>query len=189
MSYKEAIIIPLDVFKKCNFSKEDMSQSDTENKLSTPTDILQNKTLPSDVKIKLYKQKKKLQKKREPEPQVVTVKSSTPDKAKPSENIILNEFPMATRPLVYMIMKYMKESTGILSWNNNLELVNEGTAIQDSNIIDLLKFVTNSLTITSNKDVPVGATEFVKGLEKIGVPKAYIKLPRRSARVAGWINI
>ena len=106
----------------------------------------------------------------------------------PSEDIILNQFPLRTKPVVNLILKYMKDSRGILSWTDNLEIVIEGDTIQDSNLIQLLRFVTNSLTITSAKDIPVGAEDFVDTLVDIGVPKAYIQLPRRSPRKSEWVK-
>ena len=149
--------------------------------------ILHDKTLPPDVKIKLYNQKKKLAKRPLPEPQLVQIKKEAEVEA-PSENIILNQFPLRTRAVVNLILKYMKDSRGILSWMDNLEIVIEGETIQDSNIIQLLRFATNSLTITSAKNIPMGAEDFVDTLVDIGVPKAYIQLPRRSPRKTEWVK-
>ena len=149
--------------------------------------ILNDETLPPDVKIKLYNQKKKLTKRPLPEPQLVQIKKEA-EVETPSEDIILNQFPLQTRPVVNLILKYIKYSRGILSWTDNLEIVIKGEAIQDSNIIQLLSFVTNSLTITSPKDIPVGVGDFVDTLVDIGVPKAYIQLPRRSLRKTEWVK-
>ena len=45
MSFKESIIIPLEIFKECKF----------DNKPPLPSkEILQDDTLPSDIKMKLY---------------------------------------------------------------------------------------------------------------------------------------
>lgn len=187
MSYEEAIIIPLDVFKKCNFSNTLTSEDMNATPKMTSKDILTNSSIPPDIKVKMYTQKKKLHKKRAPEPQIVTVKKE--EIKTNSEDIILNEFPMSARPNVYMILKFIKENSGILSWNNDLELVIEGKTVPNSNIIQLLKFVNNLLTVTSDKDIPVGANEFLKALENTGIPKTYIKLPRRSQRISPWINI
>ena len=139
------------------------------------------------MKLKLYNQKKKLTKRPLPEPQLVQIKKDVEVEA-PSEDIILNQFPLRTKPVVNLILKYMKDSRGILSWTDNLEIVIEGDTIQDSNLIQLLRFVTNSLTITSAKDIPVGAEDCVDTLVDIGVPKAYIQLPRRSPRKSEWVK-
>ena len=171
MNYKEAVIVPLEVFNKCNFNPQ-------EKELPPPKtgDILNDKTLPPDMRIKLYNQKKKLTKRPLPEPQLVQIKKEVEVEA-PSEDIILNQFSLRTKPVVNLILKYMEDSRGILSWTYNLEIVIEGDTIQDSNLIQLLRFVTNSFTITSAKDIPVGAEDFVDTLVDIGVPKAYIQLP------------
>ena len=64
MTYQEAIIVPLDIFNKCIFSQKEIEQQTEHNrersiKEAIQKDILQNKTLPPDVKIKLYHQKKR----------------------------------------------------------------------------------------------------------------------------------
>ena len=59
---------------------------------------------------------------------------------------------------------------------DDLEIVIEGERIQDSNLIQFLRFVTKSLTVTSAKDIPMGAEDFVDILVDISVPKAYIQL-------------
>ena len=182
MNYKEAVIVPLEVFNKCNFNPQEKELPPQKT-----GDILNDKTLPPDVKIKLYNQKKKLTKRPLPEPQLVQIKKEVEVEA-PSEDIILNQFPLRTKPVVNLILKYMKDSRGILSWTDNLEIVIEGDTIQDSNLIQLLRFVTNSLTITSAKDIPVGAEDFVDTLVNIGVPKAYIQLPQRSLRKSEWVK-
>ena len=122
-----------------------------------------------------------------PEPKLVQIKKEVEVEA-PSEDIILIQFPLRTRPVVNLILKYMKDSRGILSWTDNLEIVIEGETIQDSNLIQLLRFVTNSLTITSAKDIPMGAEDFVDTLVDIGVPKVYIQLLRRSPRKTEWVK-
>ena len=57
MNYKEAVIVPLEVFNKCNFNPEEKERPPQKT-----GDILTDKTLPPDVKIKLYNQKTKLTK-------------------------------------------------------------------------------------------------------------------------------
>ena len=69
MNYKKAIIVPLEVFKKCNFNPEEK-----ELPAKKTGDILNDQTLSPDVKIKLYNQKKKLTKRPLPELQLVQIK-------------------------------------------------------------------------------------------------------------------
>ena len=61
--------------------------------------------------------------------QLVQIKKEAEAEA-PSEDIILNQFPLRTRPVVNLILKYMKDSRGILSWTDNLEIVIEGETRQ-----------------------------------------------------------
>ena len=153
MNYKEAVIVPLEVFNKCNFNPEEKELPPQKT-----GGILNDETLPPDIKIKLYNQKKKLTKRPLPEPQLVQIKKEAEAEA-PSEDIILNQFPLRTRPVVNLILKYMKDSRGILSWTDNLEI-----------------------------DIPLGAEDFVDTLVDIGVPKAYIQLPRKSPRKTEWVK-
>ena len=107
MNYKEAIIVPLEVFNKCNFTPEEKELPPKKN-----GDILNDKTLPPDINMKLYNQKKKLTKRHLPEQQLVQIKKEVEVEA-PSEDIILNQFPLQTRPVVYLILKYMKDLRNI----------------------------------------------------------------------------
>ena len=200
MSYQESIIIPLDVFKKCNFSQQDLEEhstpSDCAGKTKTVTtttksQILNDDALPPDVKIKLFNQKKRLDKQPAKKPQEVTVKRELP--APPSNvDFILSHFSFKLKPTVYILLKYIQDSKGIISWNDNLELELDGKTVPESDLISLLRFVTGSLTITSAEDIPKGGEEFANALDNIGVPKTYIKLPRRSARQPssskGWVK-
>ena len=190
MTYQESIIIPLDVFKKCNFSQQDLEEHTTAGDCtdktktvttSTKTEILNDHALPPDVKIKLFNQKKRLDKQPTKKPQEVTVKSDLP--VPPSGvDYILSHFSYKLKPVVYILLKYIQDSKGIISWNDNLELELNGRTVQDSDLISLLRFVTGTLTITSAEDIPKGGEEFANALENIGVPKTYIKLPRRIPR-------
>ena len=96
MNYKEAMIVKVEVFNKCNFNPEEKEL------LPKKTgDILNDETLPPDVKIKLYNQKKKLTKRRLQELQLVQIKKE--ELEAPSKDIILNQFLVRTRPMVYLI--------------------------------------------------------------------------------------
>ena len=100
MNYKEAVIVPLEVFNKCNFNPQEKELPPQKT-----GDILNDKTLPPDVKVKLYNQKKKLTKRPLPEPQLVQIKKEVEVEA-PSEDIILNQFPLRTKPVANLILKY-----------------------------------------------------------------------------------
>ena len=100
MNYKEAIIIPLEVFNKCNFNPEEKELPPKKT-----SDILDDETLPPNVKIKLNNKKKKLTKRPLPESQLVQIKKEVEVEA-PSKDIILNQFPLRTRPVVYLILNF-----------------------------------------------------------------------------------
>jgi hypothetical protein len=48
----------------------------------------------------------------------------------------------------------------------------------------------NKIIITRQEDKPIASDEFVTMLDTVGVPKSWIKLPRKSLRASGikWIK-
>ena len=111
MSFEESVIVPLSVFKKCNFSQqgEEETESDPHKNIlkedetpknildETPKNILNDTTLPPDVKIKLHHQKKRLGKRVAKEPQLVTIKSNSAGPP-PDEDYILSQFALKLKP-------------------------------------------------------------------------------------------
>ena len=166
MSFKESVILPYSLFKKCQFAPPEKLEHEN---------ILRDSTLPSDLKMKLYSQSKALSTKPTPEPE--KKKADYRD-----ENAyILQLMPEKDQPFISSILTKIAARKDEIHWNTELELNIDGKPYPGSNIIELLKFVVKNLIITSDIDVPIGAKDFVNKLYDIGVPKTWIKVsfPRR----------
>ena len=171
MSFKESIIIPLDMFSKCKFSPEE--EEDEAAKLL-------NTDIPSDIKMKLHSQKKK------------RIKSTNSDEKSRYEDVdfIVQILPEKSQPFARSILKKISDHKDEISWNENLELVLNGLPLADTNIIELFKLISKNAIITKrSEDVPKGAHQFVGKLLEIGVPRSWIMarltrdLPSRRKRV------
>lgn len=166
MSFKESVIIPYEMFKKCQFPTDE-----------NPTQNILDENLPSDVKMKLYTQA-----------QHHTHREKTQehtDKQKHQDyDFIVQLLAEKNQPFAQSILNKMRERSDEVSWNKNLELVLDGKTYVDSNIIELFKYIMKNLVITRHSDVPRGAIDFMKKLYDIGVPKSWIKatMARESTR-------
>jgi hypothetical protein len=164
MSFKESIIIPLDMFSKCKFSSEEGGEEDEAAKLL-------DADIPSDIKMKLHSQKKKHS------------KNTNSDEQSRYEDVdfIVQILPEKSQPFARSILQKISDHKGEISWNENLELVLDGRPLADTNIIELFKLISKNLIITrQSEDVPKGAHQFVDKLLEIGVPRSWItaRFPR-----------
>lgn len=86
---------------------------------------------------------------------------------------ILHVLPKSIRKEAQQILRFMKSSPAVMSWNKDRELIFEGSTLHGSNIADLL------LDTLSNRKKMVSPTlfrnTFSKGLLKMDVPKEWIK--------------
>ena len=166
MSFEESIIIPLETYQKCHF---DQSTQDV--------DLLLSK-LPSDVKMKLFNQMK-IKSKRKDGPLPV----ESPTESLPVKDI-LNKIPIKDQPYVQAILKKLKPYRHDVKWDSNNEIMIDGKIIPGSNISDIFQYLTSNLTITSTKDIPIGAKEFYDKLMYLNIPGSWIKtkLPIRSSK-------
>ena len=162
MSFKEAVIIPYSMFKKCNFDRTPKQDHEI---------ILENPNLPADVKMKLFNQAKILAgQKSEEQP----VEDSSRDKNE--ESYIVQLFPDKDQPFIASILEKLKANTDEISWDDNMRVNIDGKLHRDSNIIELLRFTMKNLIITADTDIPAGAREFLEKLIAIGVPKSWIRV-------------
>ena len=179
MSFKEAIIIPYDLFKKCQFEKAVEKEHDR---------ILHDTTLPSDVKMKLYNQAKALDK--VPKPSEESKPSESPPDNEKDKIYIVQLMPTDDQPFVSSILDKIEDNKDQISWNENLEVRIDSKLYRNSNIIELLRFVMKKLIITSDADVPIGAIDFVQKLYSIGVPKSWMRVQvrRRTKRLRSDVD-
>jgi hypothetical protein len=186
MSYAEAIIIPLSLFKECQFP----------NKPDEIKTLLSEKNIPPDKKMKLVDQ---IQLKRKQ-----AKRSSTPDKPlsptnkvlqpSTSEEFILSDIPIAMKPFASSIMHAISPYKDQINWDKNLEITIDGTPYPESNIIKLLLWITKSSVMTRHSDLPIGAIPFHNKLMHIGIPKSWIQVKLAKTSItsplpATWIPI
>lgn len=177
MSYSEAVIIPYAMFRKCHF------QSDESKKPQEK--ILEDSSLPIDVKLKLYNQSQRLQtKEREEGIRTTNNNGNSAKTLREDTSYIVDTLPEKYQPYVRSILEKIKENSNEIGWNEDLEIRINGKPYPNSNIIHLLKFIMKNLIVTNETDKPIGASDFVQKLKDIGVPRSWIRVSftRQSSR-------
>lgn len=158
MSFRESIIIPLEVFEKCQFDNEQ--------------DILLDPSIPVDKRMKLYHQKKALEKKKPPEEK----EEEAEEVGERNFQYIVDAIQMSYRPFAHSILDYLKNYQDQITWNDNMEVIIDGRLYPDSNILDLFHFLMKNKVITSPADIPIAGMEFYDKLLEIGIPKEWMKI-------------
>lgn len=170
MSYEKSIIIPHAVYMKCKIS----SDNDDDG-----VDILTDSTLPADKKLKLFNQLhvKESSSPSVPDPDIPSV---------PRGQHILHNIPIKDQPVVQSILNIIHDNPAIVDYNDNLEIVIDGVRIAESNIINVLLFLTKNVPVTSERDVPNGSHALYDKLISIGMPSVWVRSPnvRSSKRLA-----
>ena len=171
MSFAESVIIPLELFEKCQLSK------------NKPESILFDQNLPKDVKMKLFDQEKIFERN---DTSKVTTDTEKPlsQKMLNKTEFIVDSVPISHQPYVRSILKFLKDYPDQISWNDQHEIIIDGKPFPNSNIMKLFQFLMKTLVITSASDVPVGGKEFFDKLREIGVPQQWVKItfPRKTSR-------
>jgi hypothetical protein len=184
MSFQESIIIPLSMFEKCKFKEE----------VNPEEDILNNESMPSDLKMKLLQQERKLKpkKKLQPRKELSLIDESDkkihPDNKLYNEQIqyILGKISRKHQPFISSILHYIKDYSNQISWNKDFDIIIDKLLVNNTNIIDILKLLTKDLIVTADTDIPLGSRKFYDKLIDIGIPKSWIRFSfkRTSSRIA-----
>ena len=74
-----------------------------------------------------------------------------------------------------LLIQKLKDHLHIISWNNNGQLVLEGSIVPNSNIVDLV----NDVMRKRKGFNPEHSNTFGKALAKINVPEDYVRNPDR----------
>ena len=182
MSFAESIIVPLSLFKACQLDKT-INVKDNER-----ISILYNDKLPPDKKMLLYNQQ---QIKSDKEP-------ALPDNDDTLNNDItfddiLVHINERYRPQLKSILEAIANNKDIISYDKNYTLKINGKIIEDSNIIDILKYFTKNSIITKEDDIPNGAFILYDTLvNELNIPKSWIPMSldkrRRSKRKRNQSN-
>ena len=167
MSFKESVIIPLKLFEKCFFEKE--------------TKIIQNETLPTDMKIKLHTQERiQLNRKQQQNED----KNKSEEIQKLPRDKILNTTAVVKQPFVNSIIDIIEKYRDIIYWDETYKLYIHKELMPQYNIIDIFGYLFKRAIVTKNTDIPNGSKEIYDILIEIGVPKPwiYVSFPKVSDR-------
>ena len=150
-------------------------------------DWLEQDDVPEDTKATMYAQQ--LQRVNQlknqvfrPEPtnkeQTMTSES---DGATPSQQLnatdkqIIDSVPKTMQNRAKLLIQKLKDHSDVISWNDNGQLVLEGSIVRNSNIVDLV----NDVMRKRKGFNPENSNTFAKVLAKINVPEDYLKNPDR----------
>ena len=156
-------------------------------------DWLEQDDVPEDTKAAMYAQQ--LQRvnqlknqvfRPEPSPvQMITHKEQTmtseSDSATPSQQLnatdkqIIDSVPKTMQNRAKLLIQKLKDHSDVISWNDNGQLVLEGSIVRNSNIVDLV----NDVMRKRRGFNPEHSNTFVKVLTKINVPEDYLRNPDR----------
>lgn len=170
MSFRESIIIPLETYKRCQLSPND-----------TTRNILVDKSLPSDEKLKLIAHEQRLTKLKK-----TKTSSHHPNSAPISDNrpvqvtrkliLPIQPFPLEDRPIIQAILDVLNEHSQEISWEpNSYTVIIDGTPITNSNVLRVFQYFFKLFPVTSVNDIPAGTREVFDKLLKFKVPTSWIK--------------
>ena len=99
--------------------------------------------------------------------QTMTSESDTSEQLSATDKQIIDSVPKTFQKL--------KDHSDVISWNDNGQLVLDGSTIPNSNIVDLV----NDVMRKRNGFNPGHSSTFAKALAKINVPEDYVRNPDR----------
>ena len=197
MSFRESVIIPYALFKKCQFStpsppsaplpmrkKEDTPEPDeppAARNIDTPP--------PQPPPIKGEEEEEE-----EAEPQPDHQQKFKLPKKEEKENDIrkmARVVPEEDRPIVERILEQVRAHPRVLGWTEDYELIVNDLVYPKSNILEILKFIMKKQVVENYKGVPFGTKDFVDSLvDIIKIPKDWIKATfvRSSKRKRGGLH-
>ena len=147
-------------------------------------DWLEKDDVPEDTKVTMYAQQ--LQRvnqlknqvfRPEPSPAQMILHmeqtmTSESDSAAPSQKII-DSVAKSMQNHAELLIQKLKDHSDVISWNNNRQLVLEGSIVPNSNIVDLV----NDVMRKRKGFNPEHSNTFAKTLTKINVPEDYLRNP------------
>ena len=165
-------------------------------------DWLEQDDVPEDTKATMYAQQ--LQRvnqlknqvfRPEPSPvQMITHKGQTmtseSDSATPSQQLnatdkqIIDSVPKTMQNRAKLLIQKLKDHSDVISWNDNGQLVLEGSIVPNSNIVDLV----NDVMRKRKGFNPEHSNTFAKALAKINVPEDYLRNPIESIPYVGTVD-
>ena len=163
-SFKESIIIPLELYqKKCK----------PDQVVKTSDQLLSRSDLPSDLRLKLYNQAKWNENrfmKKDPKT------DSHPTDWQQNKEQLLKRIPLDNIPYIKSILElFVAKNRDVVDWiPNTYELVIEGEKLPETHLLQILHY----LLRPENKSMPAGTIEFRRKLTEIGVPDNWLFIPK-----------
>ena len=105
--------------------------------------------------------------------------TSESDSATPSQQLnatdkqIIDSVPETMQNRAKLLIQKLKDHSDVISWNDNGQLVLEGSTVPNSNIVDLV----NDVMRKRKGFNPEHSNTFAKPLAKINVPEDYLRNP------------
>ena len=153
-------------------------------------DWLEKDDMPEDTKATMYaqqlqrvKQLKNQVVRPEPSPvqmithteQTMTSESDTSEQQSATDKQIIYSLPKTMQNCAKLLIQKLKDHSDVISWNDNGQLVLDGSTIPNSNIVDLA----NDVMRKRKGFNPEHSNTSAKALTKINVPEDYVRNPDR----------
>lgn len=191
MSFRESVIIPYALFKKCQFNTPPpLPVAEPLPPLPPTPDLDEPPAAPN------------IETPPPPPPPPPPIETDEEEEQKPKwpkkeekEDIITKMarvVPEEDRPIVERILEQVRAHPNVLGWTDNFEVTVNGIVYPKSNIMEILKFIMKKQIVDNQNDAPFGAKDFVDNLINIiKIPKAWIKTSfiRTSKRKRGGLNL
>ena len=101
--------------------------------------------------------------------------TETPETMSTVEQQIIDSVPKTMQGRAKLLLRSIKQRPEVIDWNENGQLIFEGTTVPQSNIVDLV----NDVLRKRKGFEPQHSKTFVKGLAKINIPEDYVRNPDR----------
>ncbi len=170
-SFKESIIIPYPMFKKCDFSSGQNKNSDYASKIINETD--------DELDNKIEKQKEFINKRMFGYKPYTVYSTEMRDitEQKQKQQLLIDEvvhsIKVSERANIRNILNKLISNN--ITWNNFGELIIKNDVIHSSNIIDIMKYFSGTVKITESKNIPVGAIRLFQIMQNMNIPLTWLK--------------
>ena len=103
--------------------------------------------------------------------QSMTSESDTSQQLSATDKQIIDSVPKTMQNRAKLLIQKLKDHSDIISWNDNGQLVLDGSTIPNSNIVDIV----NDIMRKRKGFNPEHSSTFAKALAKINVPEDYVR--------------
>ena len=103
----------------------------------------------------------------------MTSESDTSKQLSATDKQIIDSVPKPMQNRAKLLIQKLKDHSDVISWNDNGQLVLDGSTIPNSNIVDLV----NDVMRKRKGFNPEHSNTFAKALSKINVPEDYVRNP------------